>query len=126
MADTHAELKHISQLNRQAADKKFEAHSKETLKIHVKKKFKTTMIGSLSRFEDIFGHLWGHGKDQGDLTEQELQFREMWDLTRTEVLNNGNNQARAAELEIDNYTVRYQKNQYEFKLQDKKELTTDE
>ncbi len=58
------------------------------------KRFQTTMIGSLFEFEENFGYLWGLDKDEHELTEQELYFRDRWNDTRNRVLNNGNNQLR--------------------------------
>ena len=56
----------------------------------VEKRFKTTMIGSLARFEETFGHLWEEeGPDQ-------QEYLESWEYTRNAILNNGNKQMRAA------------------------------
>ncbi|NBT09327.1 MAG: hypothetical protein EBS93_09125 [Chitinophagia bacterium] len=58
------------------------------------KRFQTTMIGALYEFEKVFGYLWGHDKDEKDLTEKELDFLDRWDMVRNQILNNGNNQLR--------------------------------
>lgn len=58
------------------------------------KRFQTTMIGALYRFEEDFGYLWGQDKDDNSLTESEKRFRLKWENTRNEILNNGNNQLR--------------------------------
>lgn len=126
MAEDHEELKSIVKMTRDAHDKKYEAHSKSMLKKHVETKFKTTMIGALSKFEELFGSLWGHGLREEELSEQQLQFRDSWQLARTEILNNGNNQLRAAQSEIDQYTIRFNKNEYNFIIKDKKGLTENE
>lgn len=60
------------------------------------KRFQTTMIGALFEFEKAFGYLWGQNKDEQDLTDRELDFLEIWDRTRNQILNNGNNQLRKA------------------------------
>lgn len=65
----------------------------------ISKRFQTTMIGSLARFEDAFGYLWGHNSDKA-LTEKQLEFLESWDYVRTSILNHGNNQMREAIDEI--------------------------
>jgi len=54
------------------------------------KKFQTTMIGSLARFEKVFGYLWENESKEAD------KFLDMWEYTRNSILNNGNKQARAA------------------------------
>lgn len=94
--------------------------SKKRLMENLGKKFKTTMIGALDRFEKKFGHLWGHKKTT-PLTEQELQFRQMYDEVRTEILDNGNNQLRIAYEEIAQYTVAWEKYNLTFITKDNKE-----
>jgi len=113
--------------HKKANNEKYEAHSKSTLKRHIETKFRTTMIGALSRFEKVFGDLWGHGLKEGELTEEQKIYREKWQLARTEILNNGNNQMRAALSEVDNNTIKYNKNQYNFFIKkDNQELTENE
>jgi len=68
-------------------------------------KFKTTVIGSLATFEDHFGYLWGHGKDEEELNEDELYFRNIWADAREELLDKGNHNARVAQNEISQYTI---------------------
>ena len=55
------------------------------------------MIGSLARFENIFGYLWENDTKEGD------KFAEMWEYARNSILNNGNKQARAAINELTQY-----------------------
>jgi len=62
----------------------------------LEKRFQTTMIGALYQFEEAFGYLWGFNKDDEDLTESEHSFRLKWEDVRYKILNNGNNQLRAA------------------------------
>lgn len=112
--NTHNEMKQIVKLAREANEKRYENRSRETLKKHLTTKIRTTMIGSLDRFERFFGELWGHGKDEHDLSSEEIKNRQLWEVVRTEILNNGNNQIRAAMSEIDEYTVKYNKKRYDF------------
>jgi len=111
---SHEEMKRMAAMARKVNDERSAIHSKNVLKKHIQTKFKTTMIGSLDQFEQNFGHLWGHGLDDVELTDEQFDMRELWQLTRTEILNNGNNQLRAALAEVDNNTIHYIKNQYEF------------
>ena len=123
---SHDNYKKIVKLTKEANDQRYEAHSQENLKRHIKTKFKTTMIGALSKFEETFGELWGHGKNDSELSEQELDNKKKWDLVRTEILNNGNDQLRAALNEIGEYTVRTKNKTYEFTIKDKEGLTKNE
>lgn len=79
--------------------------SKKRLLNNIKKKFDTTTIGSLAIFEDYFGHLWGHGKKDADLTNEERHFRELWSDARSDILDNGNFNLRSAQSEISQYTI---------------------
>lgn len=63
------------------------------LQSQMEKRIQTTMIGALDKVEKNFGNLWGHYKD-GPLTEREEEFAELWDFTRNQILNQGNNQIR--------------------------------
>lgn len=60
----------------------------------IKKRIQTTMIGALARFEENFGFLWG--QDDEHLTDQQLKNLDLWEKTRTEILDNGNKQIRGA------------------------------
>lgn len=69
----------------------------------VKKRFQTTMIGALYEFEKKFGYLWGYDKDESiELTEREEKFLDLWEETRNNILNNGNNQLRKALSDLEN------------------------
>jgi len=83
---------------------KFDTDSKQRLKNIAATKLKTTFIGALSKFEEHFGHLWGFGSNE-PLTEIQKQYFELWELCRTDILNNGNNQRRALLNEIEQQTI---------------------
>ena len=93
---------------------RFQDISKRRLMKNIQRKFQATMIGALAQFEKEFGHLWGHGKDAGDITQDEQEWLDVWDEVRNEILNNGNHQLRAAQEEIDEYTMTWDKYHYDF------------
>lgn len=79
------------------------------------KRFQTTMIGALARFEDNFGHVWENEPENSPIWDT-------WEYTRDSILNNGNKQARAAIDEIQNYLHGPKiKNQYNYKFNFNKE-----
>lgn len=82
--------------------------SKVALGKIIDKKFQTTFIGAISAFEEVFGFMWGHGKNNSDLTDEERMWKDKWDKVRTTILNNGNNQARAVQNELRQYLVKWQ------------------
>ena len=101
----YLEFKHQVNNRRQTSDAKYKDNSKRRLANILKKKFDTTIIGSLAAFEDRFGELWGHGMAIDDLDEDQLYWRELWMETRSKVLDNGNANLRAAQNEISQYTL---------------------
>lgn len=94
--------------------RRYDEQSRKRLLRILEKKLTTAFIGAISKFETYFGPLWGHGKDEGDLTRAEAEWREIWNVCRTAVLNNGNNQLRAVQSELVQYTATW--NRYETNL----------
>lgn len=85
---------------------------KDKLIYSVQKKFQTTMIGALARFEESFGYLWeNEHKDR-------QKYEDKWEDTRNHILNNGNRQLRAAINEILDYieTAGPVKQKYHYKF----------
>lgn len=79
------------------------------------KKFQTTMIGALARFEDNFGYVWENEPEDSAIWDR-------WEYTRNSILNNGNKQARAAIDETKKYLYQNSVNQkYNYKINFKKE-----
>ena len=98
-------LKKVKEAAKKANQERFAANSTRKLEINLRKKFQTTMVGALAKFEERFGHMWGHGIIIEDLDEEQERYREIWDVVRTEILNNGNNQLRGATEELARYSV---------------------
>lgn len=69
----------------------------ERLLYNVEKRFQTTMIGSLARFEESFGYLWEDNHPDRE------KFENTWEETRNLILNNGNKQLRSAMNEIHDF-----------------------
>ena len=111
---THNELKRRVEAAKIKTKELSQQNSKKKLLRAVETKFKTAFIGALNQFEKKFGFLWGHGKPDNELTQNEKDFREIWEEARAEVLNNGNNQLRASQEEIAEYTM--ERNKYELNL----------
>jgi hypothetical protein len=74
------------------------------------------MIGSLFEFEKTFGYLWGHDKNEEDLTDKELDFLDRWDVVRNQILNNGNSQLRKALSDLDKANTQSPKYNYRFNV----------
>jgi hypothetical protein len=81
------------------------------------KRLETTMIGALSRFENVFGYLWGQHKPHNeDLTDQEMHFDNMWQDVRNNILNHGNKQIRSLENDLDKQLSTGPKITYNYKF----------
>lgn len=93
-------------------ERRYKEASKNRLLRILEKKCKTIFIGALAEIEQTFGReLWGHGKDDSEKTQEELINYEKWQQARTRILNNGNNQVRAMENELDQYEVKWLRHQ---------------
>ena len=88
--------------------------SRQRLDKLISTKIRTTFIGALSSFEEAFGALWGYGKNEDELTKDELDNRNIWIEVRTKVLNNCNKQLRAAQTEIANNIVQWNRYHIDF------------
>jgi hypothetical protein len=111
MEDLHNTMRRVSALRKDEESdrqKRLAKRSKDKLAQIVEKKFKTTFIGALSCFEELFGFLWGQGKPENQLTEREKEMYDRWQQCRTKILNNGNNQARAVLNELQQYMINWQ------------------
>ena len=106
---SHYKLTASNQKKRSEQEQKYKDRSKKRLSNIISTKIKTSFIGAISSCENNLGFLWGHGKDEENLTEKELSMKEIWDEIRTEILDNGNTQLRAATNEIDNYSVNWER-----------------
>ena len=70
--DQYSEFKHKANQQRTEKDVRYKDNSKRRLLNILKKKFDTTIIGSLAAFEESFGDLWGHGLPTQALDEDQL------------------------------------------------------
>ena len=110
----HYAMKRLHDAAKQQNEQKYKENSKRRLMANIGKKFQTTMIGSLSKFEEEFGYFWGNDKDYSEKTKQEKELFDKWQNVRTAILNNGNNQSRAAMDEMNQYTISWNKFHTEF------------
>ncbi len=102
--------------NRKITQKQeLETESKLRLLKIIEKKFKTTFIGAISQIEQHFGYLWGHDERNFKLSEEEKEFKQIFDVVRNNILNNGNNQLRSIENELEQYTTVW--NAYKLKFE---------
>ena len=101
----HEHFKHKLNKRRHDSGEQYKNSSKKRLTNIIKKKFNTTIIGSMAAFEDQFGELWGHGLELRDLDDEQRYWRDIWMETRAKILDNGNANLRAAESELSQYTI---------------------
>ncbi len=110
---SHEQLRRIYDSAKRSNEDKYKNNSKKRLIANLTKKFEICIIGSLATCEDGFGKLWGHKSDRNrDLKEQE--WYDIWQEVRTNILNNGHKQLRAALNEIAEYTMTWDRYKAEF------------
>jgi hypothetical protein len=100
----------VPRLRKEAEEKNkilYRKTSANKLSKNIEKKIRTTFIGNINTVEKYFGELWGHGKEYKDLTDEEKRERKVWDACRKEMLDKGNNELRAANTELGEYTVEW-------------------
>ena len=88
-------------------EEKYRADSRDRLSKILKKKIETTMIGALSSIEEHLGFLW-ETKD-GQLTEDQVYMKDLYQKVRSEILDKGNTQARNVDAELSQYDVKWLK-----------------
>ena len=86
---------------------KYRTDSRDRLSKILKKKIETTMIGALSSIEEHLGFLWD-AKD-GQLTEDQVYMKDLYQKVRSEILDKGNTQARNVDAELSQYDVKWLK-----------------
>lgn len=74
-------------------------YNKQEIMKSIEKRIQTTMIGALAKFEENFGHLWNTNEE----SEEAEKFWDLWEHTRNQILNNGNNQLRSALEDLGDY-----------------------
>jgi hypothetical protein len=95
----------LAEAHRLRVRKIHEEGSKRLLVKSIEKAINTTMIGSLAKFEEAFGILIGFNVPPQNCTEEQLEFRTIWQQVRTDILNNGNKQLKRIREESENYVV---------------------
>ncbi len=53
---------------------------------------RTLMIGAIDRIEQKFGYIWGHNKEEQELTEEDEDMYEIFMELRESILDYGNEQ----------------------------------
>lgn len=106
-------MDNVSKMRRVRRDEQVEIERNEKekefkrLSDSIDKHFKTTFIGALSAIEMEFGpRLWAPGVPEEELTDDEYRWRKRWAVVRDNILTNGNNERRATQAELREYTVR--------------------
>jgi hypothetical protein len=111
---------------KQARQEQFLEQSRKRLDKIITTKMRTCFIGAIASFEEEFGFLWGHGKSDSELDEQEREMRKLWIATRTKILNASNNQLRAIKTELGNHVVSWNRYHMDLPVKPLKEENTDE
>lgn len=111
---SRSQMQALSARATEAREQKYLESSRQRLDKLLSTKIRTAFIGALAAFEENYGFLWGKDKPEGELTSAERDMRELWVQTRTKVLNNGNAQMRAAQTEIANHVIKW--NRYHIEL----------
>ena len=99
------QLSAIRKKQKELRELKYKEESKKRLTNIVTTKIKTSFIGAIASVEDGFGFLWGIGKPDAELTDDERAMKEVWESVRARILDNGNGQLRGAINEMNINTI---------------------
>ncbi len=106
------------------AKSNYQHQSRNRLRQTIETKINTVMIGALDAIEKAFGSEWAHGTPNHLKTPHQLKMMEVKDKLRTEILNNGNNQKRAAVAALDEYDVEWKRHHMDLTIKDRQEGPT--
>lgn len=112
------ELANLKRKQKLLSKDKYPDSSKNRLKKIVRTKITTTFINAISEFEKTFGIMWGYGIEENKLTNEQKENRKKWETVRKNILNRGNNQARALMSEIELYDIEFRGYEMTFKRRD--------
>jgi hypothetical protein len=91
-----------------------QAESTDNLAEEIKKRIKTTMIGSIAVVEEYFSFLW----EQDAKNSQ--HFKEIFQEARSKILDKGNGQLRSVDSDLSKYRIETKYVNYKFPI--KREL----
>jgi transcription termination factor Rho len=117
MNDYNSLLKQSLDLKKKRDDR-YKEVSKDRLFQIAKKKVQTTMIGALDTIEKSFGFLW---QTDGELTQEQVQLKSIFENARSEILDRGNTQIRNLEAEISHYDVSWKRYTVNLPIREEKE-----
>lgn len=121
-AEIRAAQERAARLHQEAAERQRQEGrdlDRQKLADNFRKKLLTTGVGALATFEEFFGYLWGQGKEE--LTENEREFRSLYQQVRDIVFDNVNAQIRGAQAELNLHSVEYRGNRVNFSIHHEKE-----
>jgi hypothetical protein len=118
---THYQLVALKQKQKEAQDNKYLDRSKKRLTNIITKKIQTSFIGAIAAVEEGLGFLWGHGKSPDELTDEERQMTELWNVVRAKILDNGNGQLRGAMNELNYNSVHWDRYHMELPVKEQGE-----
>ena len=117
MNDYNSLLKQSLDLKKKR-DERYKEVSKDRLFQIDKKKVQTTMIGALDTIEKSIGFLW---QTDGELTQEQVQLKSIFENARSEILDRGNTQIRNLEAEISHYDVSWKRYTMNLPIREEKE-----
>ena len=112
-------MENYEEMRKQREAMELEYQNQKSLKIKsnfVEKestRMKTCFIFAIAEFEKLFGHLWDETKEDAEVEGPEF-YKKLFLELRKSVLDNGNNQIRAFQKDMENYKVDQVKHYYRF------------
>ena len=115
MSDIYRFIKNINyDKNNELAKEKHYQESKNQLINVVEKRIKTTMIGAIATIEESLSCFWK--TEEGSMNEEQKQIYNIFQDMRSKILDNGNNQIRLLEKDVDNFNIEAKKYHISFQI----------
>ncbi len=78
--------------------------AREVLEKEITRRLRTVMIGAISSLENNFGFLFAFNENR-ERTDEEMECLDIFNKTRSEILDRGNAQIRAVQDALDLYDI---------------------
>jgi len=88
-------------------EEKWREDSRKRLKDIAEKRLKSASIGAVISCEEQLGFLWGHDVPRHKRTEEQEEFRKIWNNLRKEILDKAGEQLMFFNQELDRNTIHW-------------------
>lgn len=101
------QFKAMQKKAKELREQKWLKDSRKRLKDIAEKRLRSAGIGAVVSCEEQFGFLWGHDTPRHEVTEEQEEFRKIWNILRKEILDKAGDQLEFFNQELDRNTIHW-------------------